>query len=54
VRELRRNASVNLAKVKAGETIEVTERDVLVALLQSPSPARSDRIGRSTSTPSRW
>lgn len=33
VRELRQNASRYLAQVKAGETIEVTERGVLVARL---------------------
>jgi prevent-host-death family protein len=32
VRELRQNASRYLALVKAGETVEVTERGVLVAL----------------------
>ncbi|MPQ99295.1 type II toxin-antitoxin system prevent-host-death family antitoxin [Modestobacter sp. I12A-02628] len=43
VRELRQNASVYLARVKSGETIEVTERGVLVALLTPPSPAASAR-----------
>jgi prevent-host-death family protein len=37
VRELRQNASKYLAKVKAGETVEVTERGTLVALLVPPS-----------------
>jgi antitoxin (DNA-binding transcriptional repressor) of toxin-antitoxin stability system len=31
IRELRQNASVYIRLVKAGETIEVTERDVPVA-----------------------
>lgn len=33
VRELRQNASAYLARVRAGETIEVTDRGVPVALL---------------------
>lgn len=40
VRELRQNASRYLALVKAGETVEVTERGTLVALLVPPQ--RSD------------
>ena len=47
VRELRQNASRYLAKVKAGETIEVTERGVLVARLvplQSSESARARLI----------
>lgn len=37
VRELRQNASVYLRLVKAGETIEVTERGVPVAVLAPPA-----------------
>ena len=37
VRELRQNTSQYLARVKAGETIEVTERGKLVAVLAPPS-----------------
>lgn len=43
VRELRQNASRYLALVKAGETVEVTERGVLVALLAPPTGSRSAR-----------
>lgn len=43
VRELRQNASRYLALVKAGETVEVTERGELVAILAPPSPAASAR-----------
>jgi prevent-host-death family protein len=43
VRELRQNASRYLALVKAGETVEVTERGELVALLSPPGGARSTR-----------
>lgn len=43
VRELRQNASRYLELVKDGETIEVTERGTLVALLVPPSPARLAR-----------
>ena len=43
VRELRQNASRYLARVKAGETVEVTERGTLIALLTPPSPAESAR-----------
>lgn len=43
VRELRQNASKYLARVKAGETVEVTERGSLIALLSPPSPDRSAR-----------
>ena len=51
VRELRQNASRYLARVKAGETVEVTERGVLVARLMPPCPAgdgerTADRGGR--------
>lgn len=43
VRELRQNASRYLALVKAGETVEVTERGELVALLAPAGPARTAR-----------
>lgn len=43
VRELRQNASRYLALVKAGETVEVTERGQLVALLTPPGGSRSAR-----------
>ena len=43
IRELRQNASRYLALVKAGETVEVTERGELVAVLSPPEPARNAR-----------
>lgn len=43
VRELRQHASRYLALVKAGETVEVTERGELVALLAPPGRARDTR-----------
>ena len=43
VRELRQHASRYLARVKSGETVEVTERGRLVALLVPPDPARGAR-----------
>ncbi len=43
VRELRQHASRYLALVKKGETVEVTERGELVALLVSPHPSRTAR-----------
>jgi prevent-host-death family protein len=43
VRELRQYASRYLDRVKAGETVEVTERGRLVALLVPPGPARDAR-----------
>lgn len=43
VRELRQNASRYLALVKAGETVEVTERGELVALLVSPRRSQTTR-----------
>ncbi len=43
VRELRQNASRYLALVKAGETVEVTVRGELVALLVSPTPSQTER-----------
>ena len=47
VRELRQNASRYLAKVKAGETIEVTERGVLVARLVPLQTSESAGLGSS-------
>ncbi|CAN5828494.1 hypothetical protein BH23ACT12_BH23ACT12_01320 [soil metagenome] len=46
---MRQHASRYLERVKAGETIEVTERGALVALLSPPSSAASgrDRLVRS-------
>ncbi len=43
VRELRQHATRYLSRVKAGETVEVTERGRLVALLVPPSPGASAR-----------
>ena len=43
VRELRQDASRYLARVKAGETVEVTERGRLVARLVPPHPAAGAR-----------
>jgi len=43
VRELRQNASRYLALVKAGESVEVTERGELIALLTPPEQPRSAR-----------
>jgi prevent-host-death family protein len=43
VRELRQNASRYIAQVKAGETIEVTERGVPVARLVPLHPSESAR-----------
>lgn len=43
VRELRQHASRYLDKVKAGETVQVTERGRLVALLTPPAPAATER-----------
>lgn len=43
VRELRQNASHYLARVKAGETVEVTQRGTLIALLVPPAPATGAR-----------
>ncbi|MDQ3416594.1 MAG: type II toxin-antitoxin system prevent-host-death family antitoxin [Actinomycetota bacterium] len=43
VRELRQNASRYLALAKTGETVEVTERGELVALLISPHSSRTTR-----------
>ena len=43
VKELRQNASRYLALVKGGETVEVTERGKLVALLSPPSDYRRAR-----------
>lgn len=43
VRELRQHASRYLDRVKSGETVEVTERGQLVALLVPPDPAINAR-----------
>lgn len=43
IRELRQHASKYLDRVKAGETLEVTERGQLVALIVPPTPAQSAR-----------
>lgn len=43
MRELRQHASRYLDKVKAGETVAVTERGELVALLVPPLPATTAR-----------
>lgn len=43
VRELRQHASRYLDQVRAGNTVEVTDRGVLVALLVPPDPAQTNR-----------
>lgn len=43
IRELRQHASRYLARVKAGEVVEVTERGKLIALLVSPNPSMTAR-----------
>lgn len=43
VRELRQHASRYLERVKSGETVEVTERGQLVALLVPPGPGATAR-----------
>jgi prevent-host-death family protein len=43
VRDLRQNASRYLALVKSGQTVEVTERGSLVALLVPARPAQQAR-----------
>lgn len=43
IRELRQNASRYLDLVKAGETVEVTERGELIALLVPPQRSRTAR-----------
>ena len=43
VRELRQHASRYLDRVKSGDTVEVTQRGQLVALLVPPDPARGAR-----------
>ena len=43
VRELRQHATRYLGRVKAGETVEVTERGRLVALLVPPAPGATER-----------
>jgi len=55
VRELRQNASVYLERVKEGESIEITQRGVPIAVL-SPAPGMSliDRlIAEGKATPAR-
>ncbi len=59
MRELRQHASRYLDLVKAGETVEVSERGELVALLVSPRPAVAarDRLvaaGRLAPAPARF
>jgi prevent-host-death family protein len=45
VRDLKQNASRVLARVKAGETVEVTERGVPVArLVPVPAPSEYERM----------
>lgn len=44
VRELRQNASVYLRKVKAGESVEITERGRLVAVMSPPALSPSERL----------
>lgn len=44
VRELRQNASVYLARVRQGQTIEVTDRGRLVALLVPPPTDPLERL----------
>ncbi len=43
VRELRQHASRYLDQVKRGETVQVTERGQLVALLVPPAPPVAER-----------
>lgn len=43
IRELRQQASRYIARVKAGESVEITERGVLVARLVPPAPGESAR-----------
>lgn len=43
MRELRQHASRYLARVEAGETVEVTDRGRLVAMLVPPNPAAGAR-----------
>lgn len=43
IRELRQHASRYVALVKDGQTVEVTERGALVALLTPPEPGRQAR-----------
>ncbi len=45
VRELRQNLSVYLRRVRAGQTLEVTERGEPVALLV-PTPGSATALGR--------
>jgi prevent-host-death family protein len=43
IRELRQNASRYLQRVKAGETIEITERGKLIAVVSPPSKGQTLR-----------
>ena len=43
VRELRQHASRYLSRVESGETIEITDRGRLVAVLSPPTPSRTAR-----------
>jgi prevent-host-death family protein len=43
VRELRQNASVYLRRVQAGETLEITDRGVPIAIL-APVPRATSRL----------
>jgi len=60
VRELRQNLSVYLRRVKAGETLEVTERGTVVARLEPKPPdvmspyERMKAEGRITIATVRW
>jgi prevent-host-death family protein len=43
IRELRQHASRYVAMVKSGQTVAVTSRGELVAVMQPPGKARSER-----------
>jgi prevent-host-death family protein len=55
VRELRQNASVYLERVKDGESLEITQRGVPIAVLSpAPGPSLIDRlIAEGKATPAR-
>ena len=44
IRELRQNASVYVEKVKAGESVEITQRGELVALMVPPPLSPIERL----------
>ncbi len=44
VRELRQNASVYLERVKAGESVEITQRGQLVAVMSPPQLSPIERL----------